>query len=276
MRNLPTFKNPPVDEVVLSIQFASLERMKNAHIGKFWEKVEHLYPDVSEQAPIQPVFETFGGIRTAQFRGVQLEALLSPPMPRYWFERVGEPGLLQLQQDRLLRNWRQSQDGSRVYPRYESLRESLHGDVEIFEEWLRSEELGSLLPNQCEVTYINIIRLPDGSDPHTQLHRISNVWSSDLKLPESQKLENANVQLVSIFERDGRLSGRTYTTFQPAYVQATSEPVVKLEITVRGKPAGETISDAFNFLDSAREEVVNTFASITTAEMHTFWEKSDV
>jgi uncharacterized protein (TIGR04255 family) len=219
------------------------------------------------------MFETFGGIRAAPT--IQVQTLFTPPMPRYWFERPGEPDLLQLQQDRLLRNWRQAPDNSWVYPRYEPIRDALHKDMEEFQDWLRSEELGEVIPNQCEVTYINIIRLPDASNPHTQLHRISNVWSDKITLPQSQTLEHSNVQLVSVFEHEGKQAGRTYTIFQAAFTQVSSEPVVKLDITVRGKPHGETVPAAFDFLDLAREQVVKTFASITTEEMHKFWERTD-
>jgi uncharacterized protein (TIGR04255 family) len=264
MPNLPSFQNPPIDELVLSIQFASIAQLKSAHIGLFWSKIRDRFPDVSEQPTVQPVFETFGGIRAAP--GIQFQALFTPPMPRYWFEKLGEPALLQLQQDRLLRNWRQAPDNSRVYPRYESIRTGFRKDVEEYQTWLRSEELGEIVPNQCEVTYINIIRLPDGSNPHTQLNRIS---------PASEKLEHSNVQLVSVFERDGKPAGRTYVNFQPAYTQATTEPIVKLDITVRGKPFGETVDNAFDFLDLARAEVVNTFTALTTEEMHKFWGKTD-
>jgi uncharacterized protein (TIGR04255 family) len=273
MRNLPSFSNPPVDEVVLSIQFASLSKLKSAHIGMFWERIRHQFPDVSEQASLGPLFETFGGTRTTPT--FQFQTLFTPPMPRYWFERAGEPDLLQLQQDRLLRNWRQAPDNSRIYPRYEPIRDAFKKDMEEFQDWLRYEELGEVAPNQCEVTYINIIRLPDGSNPLTQLHRISNVWSDKMVLPPSQTLEHSNVQLVSVFEHGGKLVGRAYTTFQPAFTQASAEPVVKLDITVRGKPLGETVAAAFDFLDVARAEVVNTFASITTEEMHKFWERTD-
>lgn len=274
MRSLPNFRNPPIDEVVLSIQFASLQKMKSAHIGMFWEKIEHRLPQVTEQSAIRPIFETFGGFKGSNV-GIQFEALLTPPMPRYWFEAPGMPDLLQLQQDRLLRNWRQAPDGSRVYPRYEAVRDAFKADMSQFQEWLRFEELGEIIPNQCEVTYINIIRLPDGSDPHKQLHRISNVWSADLVLPETQTIEKSNVQIVSIFQLDGKPAGRIYMIFQPAFINATTEPIVKLEITARGKPLGENVQAAFDFLDIARAEVVNTFASITTAEMQEFWGRID-
>jgi uncharacterized protein (TIGR04255 family) len=273
MQNLPNFRNPPIDELVLSIQFASLSKLKSAHIGMFWEEIFHRFPDVSEQALIGPMFETFGGIRTAP--SFQVQTLFTPLMPRYWFERAGGPDLLQLQHDRMLRNWRQAPDSSRIYPRYEPIRDAFREDMEGFQDWLHSEELGAVIPNQCEVTYINIIRLPDGANPHVQLHRISNVWSDKIVLPESQTLEHSNVQLVSVFEHEGKPAGRVYTTFQAAYIQISSEPVVRLEITVRGKPHGDTVTAAFDFLDLARAQVVTTFASITTEEMQKFWERTD-
>jgi uncharacterized protein (TIGR04255 family) len=271
MSSLPSFQNPPIDELVLSIQFNSLAQLKSAHIGLFWNTIRNRFPDVSEQPTVAPVFETFG----ATAPGIQFQALFTPPMPRYWFEKSGEPALLQLQQDRLLRNWRQAPDNSRVYPRYESVRDAFRKDMEEYQAWLRFEGLGEIVPNQCEVTYINIIRLPDGSNPHTQLDRISNVWSGNISLPSSEKLGHANVQLASIFEHHGKPAGRTYVNFQPAFTQATSEPVVKLDVTARGKPLGETLDDAFSFLDLARSEVVNTFAALTTKEMHKFWGRTD-
>ncbi|WP_316191650.1 MULTISPECIES: TIGR04255 family protein [unclassified Bradyrhizobium] len=274
MQKLPTFGKPPVDEVYLSIQFASLAKFKSAHIGMFWEEIRHSFPEVTEQAPINPVFETFGGIRFGS-QPPALQFLASPLMPRYWFERPGEPALLQLQQDRILRNWRQSPERSREYPRYEAIRSAFEKDVAGFQDWLNDEELGAVVPNQCEVSYINGIRMPDGSNPHTQLHRISNVWSETLALPGDQKLEQANVQLTSVFEIDGRPAGRVYTNFQPGFSMITEEPVVKLEIIARGKPLEGTIPSAFEFLDRARAEIVTTFASITTSEMHKFWERTD-
>jgi hypothetical protein len=102
--NLPEFSRPPLSEVVLSIQFASLTELKGIHLGLFWKGFRKQYPDVSEQPPIQTVFETFGVPQTPH--AIQLQAFMSPPMPRYWFEKKGEPDLLQIQHDRLVHNWR--------------------------------------------------------------------------------------------------------------------------------------------------------------------------
>ena len=93
MRDLPDFTDPPLNEVVLSIQFAALSKLKSAHIGLLWNRLRAQYPNVTEQPPIQTVFETFG-IPSKQIPLMQIETFLSPPMPRYWFEHPNSPDLL--------------------------------------------------------------------------------------------------------------------------------------------------------------------------------------
>ena len=102
--DLPDFKNPPVNEVVLSLQFASIPAFRSAHIGLFWEKIRQEYPKVSEQPPLQATFETFGVIPANPPSLFQIETLLSPPMPRFWFEEQDGNELLQIQQDRIIHN----------------------------------------------------------------------------------------------------------------------------------------------------------------------------
>src|SRR6266478_6911670 len=99
--DLPDFDRPPVNEVILSIQFAALEKMKSAHIGLLWARFRAQYPDVIEQGPINAVFETFGA-PPLPGPPIRFEQFLSPPMPRYWFEKSGTPDLLQVQQDRII------------------------------------------------------------------------------------------------------------------------------------------------------------------------------
>jgi uncharacterized protein (TIGR04255 family) len=59
--DLPSYERPPVSEVVLSVQFASNPQFQIVHAGLFWQLVRDQFPNVSEQIPLQAVFETFGG-----------------------------------------------------------------------------------------------------------------------------------------------------------------------------------------------------------------------
>jgi hypothetical protein len=60
--DLPDFSLPPVNEVILSLQFATLEKLRSYHIGLLWSEFKAEYPDISEQQPISAAFETFGTV----------------------------------------------------------------------------------------------------------------------------------------------------------------------------------------------------------------------
>ena len=74
--DLPDFKKPPVSEVVLSLQFASISTFRSIHVGLLWQRFRREYPKVSEQAPLQATFETFGVVPANPGSFFQIEALL--------------------------------------------------------------------------------------------------------------------------------------------------------------------------------------------------------
>jgi uncharacterized protein (TIGR04255 family) len=271
VRVLPDFTNPPLNEVVLSIQFAPLVGLKSVHIGLFWERVRSEYPNVTEQAPIQAAFETFG--IPAPVPALQIETLMNLPLPRYWFERPNAPDLLQIQQDRILHNWRQQVDNSRVYPRYEAVKASLKKELEIFQKWLAEEEIGEIKPNQCEVTYVNVIST--GEDKYEHLEKITPLWAGVFSSDHPNTLERPSTQTTFLFSVNDVPAGRVYVNFQPAFLPSDRTPVFRMEITARGRPRGESVADALSFLDIERDQVVRTFAAVTTKEMHKLWERTD-
>jgi uncharacterized protein (TIGR04255 family) len=150
--DLPDFRKPPLSEVVLSIQFAPLQKFGNAHVGLFWRTVRSKYPKVTELPALAPAFETFGA-PARQAPMVQFEQLFAAPMSRFWFEKEGEPDLMQLQQDRILHNWRKQKE-DQVYPRYEKVRSVFEREVAAFTKFAADEGFGDIKPNQCEVTYV--------------------------------------------------------------------------------------------------------------------------
>ena len=58
--DLPDFRRPPVSEVVLSIQFASLVKFQNYHVGLLWSWMRERYPKVTEHPPLNAAYEKFG------------------------------------------------------------------------------------------------------------------------------------------------------------------------------------------------------------------------
>src|ERR1035438_5436431 len=172
--DLPDFANPPVAEVVLSVQFEALSRMRAAHFGLFWARIRDRYPRTEERPALEPVVERFPEPARRRF-DVQFPILEVPPMPRVWFFHRTENELLQVQTDRFVKNWRKAGQGD-AYPRYEKVREWFEQDFGEFREFASSEDLGSIDVNQCEVTYVNHIVSGEGWASHGDLDKVFTMW----------------------------------------------------------------------------------------------------
>jgi hypothetical protein len=75
--DLPDFKRPPVTEVVLSVQFATIPEFRSVHIGLLWERLREKYPNVTEHPPLNASFETFGLTATQTPPPIQFEMFLT-------------------------------------------------------------------------------------------------------------------------------------------------------------------------------------------------------
>ena len=69
---LPEFVNPPVNETVLSIQFAPLTGFLIPHFGLYWSRIRSEYPECQVLPEIDPVIEQFGGNPTRAKFGFQM------------------------------------------------------------------------------------------------------------------------------------------------------------------------------------------------------------
>ena len=268
---LPDFERPPINEVVLSVQFKALSEFGNGHVGLLWERFRSEYPELKEHAVIQPTFETFG-VSAQPSQGLQIERLLSPPMSRFWFVEANGHDLIQVQQDRFLHNWRKREDEQR-YPHYEAIRERFSAELNTFASFLKEEQLGELLPNQCEVTYVNVIALSDGTNAHQNLEMITPLWTGALSETIDLVPDSATIQARYVIHRDEKPIGRVHVSFTPAHRVIDKEPVIRMEITARARPSEETIEAALRLLDRERIEVVKLFTAATTPAMHAVWER---
>jgi uncharacterized protein (TIGR04255 family) len=274
--DLPSFERPPVTEVALSIQFASITRFRTVHVGMLWQEFRATFPKVSEQPPLVPVFETFGATSPSGLLPFRVEAFMTPPMPRFWFESADGVHLLQVQQDRFMHNWRKFNSSENVYPRYEPIRDRFRDEIERVSEFLRREDLGPIQPNQCELVYTNAIVLPDGTDPHAQLDRITPLWRRWQHDTDLAPLENGSLSFRYLIRSQEIPLARVYVEFQPGRLASDATPAIKLDITVRGKPQENNLESAFRLLDEERRAVVRTFDRLTTDELHAMWGKINV
>lgn len=266
----PEFNNPPVNEVVLSLQFEPIVGFDTAHIGLLWQKYRRAYPKTTTKGQINPVIEGFEKPRqqTLSFKVV-------PDVPRCWFENKAGTELIQVQQDRFLFNWKQTA-AREQYVRYEIVRRKFLRHLNTFESFLREHNLGKIVPNQCEVTYVNQLAMEEGWNRYGQLGKVFSVWSgrhSDAFLGEPEDvIFRARYRMMS---KDGKPLGRLHVVCEPRIRGDDGSLILRLELTARGTPLKKTKKAVFEFFDFAREYIVRGFASITSKGMHGVWERTD-
>jgi uncharacterized protein (TIGR04255 family) len=278
---LPDFAKPPVTEVALSVQFTTLPALRSVQISQLWQEVyRDRFPVTEEHPPIQPTIEKFGVTIAPKGPTIRLIASDAPPVARYWFlNRVDGTDLVQVQQDRFVRNWRKADDGQE-YPRYHYVRDMFRRDFESFQQFIQNKGLGACMPVQCEVTYVNLIKGgPEfgGRDVHSEVEKVIAPWAgrhSDDFLPDPE-----NVQLVSRYiipnEESGAPVGRLFAELQPVYLEKDEAPALQLNLIARGAPMGVGTEGILEFFDVGREWVVRGFTSLTTKLMHKVWERRD-
>ncbi|UIY25902.1 TIGR04255 family protein [Rhizobium leguminosarum] len=254
------FDAPPLDEVVLGVQFAAPPAYSTVHAGDIWKLYSEEFPTVIEQHRLPPQFEVFGGM--AQQGQFQLDFGPVALRNRLWFVAKDDSHLVQFQDDRLLLNWRRRSSGA-AYPRHE-------GMAALFKEYLLrlerhfSTELNTPLQiNQAEVSYVNMI-------PLTSIGDASN-WVKILDL-SAFDIEAFSAAMGEVIYNETRQPiARVINDFQTAWSIDAQKKALRWTLTFRGKPPKDNIESAIEFLARGRELIVNRFCEITTEKAQTIW-----
>ena len=260
--DLPDYDQPPVVEVALAIQFQSAIGYRSLDLAKFAERWSDELPKVLEKPLLAPMPVDFDS------PGIELKVSEETETPRLWLMDEAESRLVQLQQDRLVVNWRKRPRDA-PYPRYVSNRGFLVKAWERLAEVLH--DLGRTVPEPliCEVQYVNHLDEHSGWRSAGDTPAVIAPWDgtmSDGFLPPPR-----DAGLSMLFElpdergwlavdgRSGQLrSGRKAMT---------------LNLIARGRAASPDLEGALDFMDLAHEWIVRGFTSITTSEAHKRWRR---
>lgn len=263
-----SFENPPLNEVVFSVQFDSEVIDEVGILAKFLGKVSDKYPKLEKQPPLPPASEAFD---QPPQPGIQVQLLTAPPSHRYWFVSEDGTRIVQVQADRLMFNWREVQCDEE-YPTYETLCPEFVRLLGLFVESL--PEGTAAKPAWCELQYINPIPVAgDTPGTHGQLARILNFLVKDPPREVLPPVEDTQLQQrFRIAGPDDSPSGRLYVTAVPGLRQTDMQPAYVLTLLARGRPDSESVPDGVvGFLDRAHDLIVRGFVEVTTAEMHAQW-----
>lgn len=265
--DLPDFENPPVAEVILGMQFKRLPKFGAVHLGLSASLFQNEFPRVQEVPPLDPTFEVFGTSHGTEH--VPKISLVTNPVTRLWLINDEKTQLIQIQPDRFIRNWRKvATDG--VYPRYEKIRAGFESCVNTFSKFLDTKQLGRIAPNQCEVSYVNHIELPDGANWWGSPGEVFVNWNNGTPDPMYQVEDVRFITRHLLRSDSGSAQARLICQVEPG-INSNGKSVISFTLSVRGRPASEAIESVLEFFDTGRECIVRQFAAMTTKKMHEIW-----
>ncbi len=250
---LPTFNNPPINEVVCGMRFRPLDKLLLPHIGLLWNKFRSEYPRIQHAPPI-------GEILVDNATGL--------PIPRVWFINEADDQLIQFQIDRFYFNWRNRGED---YPRYDYIITNFENVLNSILDFFSISDLGEFQPIEYELTYINRIPRGQGWESFDDLSQIFTdfTWnnSADRFLQNPGKV-NWTAEFV-MPEQKGFLS----VNLKHAIRIEDKIPLLVFELKARGNAESKEGEKIRQWFDLAHEWIVRGFTDLTTPEMHKIWEK---
>jgi uncharacterized protein (TIGR04255 family) len=260
---LPEFDAPPITEAVLGIQFNPPANYHSIQAFQVWNLFKENFPVVQEMPPLPPQFETFGlPAMPFNFNFV----MGAPEQSRFWFATKAGDQIIQFQRDRLLHNWRKVGTAA-TYPRFETILPSFRDEIEKLQGYAR--ELGNerLSVNQAEISYINQIIVEEQTGPFEPQKWLSFIDKNDPPVDEF----NIAARYV-LRNPDGMPNGRLHRESATG-TDPSGRRTFSLMFTVRGKPMGDTVDDALEFIADGRHMISKHFLRSTTPEAHKIWKR---
>lgn len=249
-----SFKKPPLHEVAVGVTFLPRPDLLIPHIGRFWAEIEQSYPVCQHAGPIVD--------------GPDVGAFVDLPLPRVWFLSKDGGSLVQLQQDRLIFNWRATSESAK-YIRFPAILAEFQRVRDLFFDYVERLTGQPLVSVGFNLTYVNVIKQDDG---WTNFENVEKVFP-DLGWRSTERFlpHPVEVSWKSKFELPDGLGFLT-ADIQPVRLVKNAEMAAKLEITaVSGSLGGRDLAFG-RWIEVAHEWVVHAFRDLTGGEMHSkFW-----
>lgn len=266
---LPFFRQPPVVESVLGVQFDQLEGVGNAQLGLFWQSLgKDRWPKVIDALPIETLSEDFDikpkwikpgiGLRLGQGGAMRLQ-----------ISNKSDNRMIQVQNTRFHYNWRQQPE--QTYPRYETVRREFDEQYAKFVDFIASNKLGSIRPNLWEVTYVNMI------DKSSLWDSVSD-WGSIFPGLLGNDRDNNSRQLQSV-QGNWQYNlapkrGHLHISMQLGKRNdEKSSETIRVQFIARGPITDESGYELGTGLNLGHKSIVNTFTELTSEKAHRFWQR---
>lgn len=272
MEQTPDFAKPPIVEFVLGAQFAPLENFTTGHFGLFWERLgREEWPIAGEEPPLDPKFELFDAPRWRMARNLQFKLQPGFQPGRFTLQNAERDRMIQLQDTRLLLNWRKRTSGDEVkYPSYKVLIGEFEKRFAFLEAFVAEHKLGELQLNQWEITYVD-------SFPQDELWQSPADWQRILP-GLFGTLSTTTQSELSLEHRAAEWSyeikpkkGRLHVNAQVGYLTESARPSLLLNLTARGPIGGQGVASLREGLDLGHLVSVREFLAMVDPKIKTMW-----
>ncbi len=266
MTETPTFKNPPVVEFVLGVQFSPLTKLVSGHYGLFWKDLGMEWVKPEDAPPINDHFELFDSPKWSHREGVQFRLGKGMPADRFILHHRGQNRLIQVQPTRFHLNWRTCGE---LKPSYKELISEFEEVFAHFARFIRANELGKLELNQWEITYID--SFPQGDywqTPADWSGFLPGLFGNLFSVP-GLALENRAAQWS--FEIQEK-RGRVHIAAQVGRWREQQNDSLLVDTTARGPIGKGGMASLREGLDLGHDVSVKSFLAMTSGDIKRRWE----
>lgn len=261
---LPSFSRPPVAEVVVGVEFEPIPQLGAVGLVRLADRWADEYPTVTEVPALPPTFGR-GSMLPPEALGDDVATLV--PMLRLWLISKSNDFLVQIQNDRLLLNWRRIAE-EHNYPRYRSaLRDRFAGLWGDFKSYLESIGGGPARTTFVESTFVNRYVTVPGPAESSQAG-LSFVNALPAAMPGAG--QELHFQVVRDLG-DGQLTVKGSPGLHDGRSIYNLHLVTKLQTS--GSP---DIGDILPVLDRAHDCSVTAFGATTSDEKHQAWHREAI
>ena len=255
------FKQAPIYETGLSVQFEPIDKMRATFVGEFYSVClkEHGWLPTIEMERIPYEDEDI----KSQYLVSSPEAdrLIDSIGIRFVFSNEEWKAVLHLQADRLVLQQRRTDDSIA----YEEIRERFISLFSSFYGFVQKSQLGEVEPNLWDVSYTNVIYSPDAADPE-------NWWRV----------------LPGLFQESGpRIANHPWRTFEGTWYFLLPNETGRLRVKTKKilpnpdgkyaihlvlKATGRNESGWQKGMDFGHESITKAFHALISSEARKEWE----
>mgnify|MGYP006269987801 CR=1 FL=1 len=259
----PSFKNPPLIEVVAGVQFEHPLNLRTLDFADIWTTFDReKFPKYREMPPLKPMLPD-------NVHMIDMSDL--PPMRRFWFETEKQDALIQTQQDRLIYNWKRPPanfDDKNCYPRYDLVIEDFFKHYDTFINLLKEKEVTNAKPSFLELSYINLIDIPEnGLSDIKQIFKDIDWFSDSRILPVPDSIQHR------WFFQVPDLPLRLVADLSTRQRIHDGQIALQYELSVRGPINKSSSEDMREWFDNAHLWITHGFIDTTSEYIHKKWER---